>query len=187
MRKWTSFTDCPTRSYTYRVKGTDTMAITPAEIEDILEQLARTPLRIAAWSSIYDEGRMYLKPQEEAWSVNDVLAHLRACAEVWGKSIRIMIAQDHPTLRYVSPRTWIRKTNLSQQEFPNALKAFTEQRGELMSFLKTLRIEDWSRGATFTGTTRGREPTVFSFAQRIAQHESEHCIQIDALLQTMQN
>jgi len=31
-----------------------------------------------------------------------------------------------------------------------------------------LKIEDWSRGATFTGTVRGREQTILSYAQRIA-------------------
>ena len=93
-----------------------------------------------------------------------------------------MIQQDQPVLRYVSPRTWIRKTDYLQAEFQQSLKIFTEERAELLALLQSLKAEEWSRGATFTGTTRGREQTVWSYAQRLAQHEDEHCQQIEALV-----
>ncbi len=44
-------------------------------------------------------------------------------------------------------------------------------------------MKDWLRGATFTGTTKGREQTVLSYAQRMVQHEIEHCEQIEKLLE----
>ena len=94
-----------------------------------------------------------------------------------------MIAQHHPTLRYVSPRPWIKKTNYLEQELHRSLKAFTKQRLELIELLKSLNPKDWSRGAKFTATIKGKEHTVLSYAQRIVQHESEHCIQLKNLLQ----
>jgi hypothetical protein len=48
--------------------------------------------------------------------------------------------------------------------------------------LKGLEIKDWSRTATFTTITKGREQTVFSYACRIAEHEHKHCDQIEAVL-----
>ncbi len=96
-----------------------------------------------------------------------------------------MLGQDHPRLRYVSPRTWIRKTDYLQQEFGASLLAFTQQRYQLLKVLQVLTYQDWLRGATFTGTTRGREQTVYSYARRIAQHEHEHCEQIEAILKQM--
>jgi hypothetical protein len=122
------------------------------------------------------------RTDDDSWSVNDILAHLRACADVWGKGMQMMITQDHPTLRYISPRTWIKKTDYLEQNFHVSLEAFTSQRNALLIMLKTLSIEDWSRGATFTATTGGREQTVFSYVQRLANHESGHCEQIEALL-----
>jgi hypothetical protein len=125
------------------------------------------------------------RPDVNAWSANDILAHLRACADVWGTSLRAMIAQDHPALRYVSPRTWIRKTDYLDLEFGASLQAFVRQRKELLKLLRALAVNDWSRQATFTATTKGREQTVFSYARRIAEHENEHCEQIEALLKQM--
>lgn len=158
------------------------MIISPAEIEETLHLLAETPHRIAALSHGLADGCLQNKSGEESWSVNDILAHLRACADIWGKSIITMMQQDHPTLRYVSPRTWMKKTNYSERAFHESFAAFVKQREELLQVLQSLPGEAWARGATFTGTTRGREPTILSYAQRLARHESEHCEQIETLL-----
>lgn len=163
------------------------MKVNLSEIEQALELLEATPLRLASLTKGVDNARMHLKPDEDTWSANEILAHLRACADVWGKSILVMIAQNHPTLRYISPRTWIRKTDYPQQEFHLSLEAYIHQRNELLKSLKALKVEDWSRGATFTGTTRGREHTVLSYAGRIAQHEIEHCAQMEDLLKEIRS
>ena len=168
------------------------MNVTPAElevasteIEKLLKSLAETPHRIASASRELENTRLQFRPDENSWSANDILAHLRACADVWGKSILAMITQDHPTLRYVSPRAWIRKTGYPELEFRQSLQAFAQQREELVKLLEALAIADWSRGATFTATTKGREQTVLSYVQRITQHENGHCEQIEALLKSV--
>ncbi len=158
---------------------------TSAESEKMLTLLAATPQRLAAMTSGLETARLHVKPDNDAWSVNDILAHLRACADVWGQSMLAMIAQDHPTLRYVSPRTWIRKTDYHAQEFHISLQAFANQRHDLLRSLKPLAIDGWSRGATFTGTVKGREQTVFSYAQRMADHETQHLEQIERILNTL--
>jgi len=157
---------------------------TSAEIEKLLTVLAATPQRLAAMTSGLETARLHVKPDNAAWSVNDILAHLRACADVWGQSMLAMIAQDHPTLRYVSPRTWISKTDDHAQAFHISLQAFANQRTDLLRSLKPLAIEGWSRGATFTGTVQGREQTVFSYAQRMADHETQHLEQSESILNT---
>ena len=158
------------------------MPITSAEIETVLKLLAATPRRIASASKGLDNSRLRIKPDKDSWSANDILAHLRACADVWGKSIYAMLADDHPTLRYVSPRTWVRKTDYLELDFAPSFQAFTKQRKELIKTLKGLAYTEWSQGATFTATTRGREQTVFSNAWGMAQHENQHCAQIERVL-----
>jgi hypothetical protein len=159
---------------------------TPAEIDQVLALLAEAPPRLAALTSGLDTARLRVKPDKDVWSVHDILAHLRSCADVWGKSILAMITQDTPTLRYVSPRTWIRKTDYPAQEFYMSLQIFAKQRNDLLSSLKPLSIEGWSRAATFTGTVHGRDQTVFSYARRIAEHETSHLAQIESILKTLQ-
>jgi hypothetical protein len=50
--------------------------------------------------------------------------------------------------------------------------------------LKALSFEDWSRGAIINGGMKSREHTILSYAQRMAEHEVEHCLQIEKLLET---
>ncbi|MCX6048874.1 MAG: DinB family protein [Chloroflexi bacterium] len=156
------------------------MQATSTETEKLLDLLAETPQRLQSLISRLEDARLQTKLDQDAWSANDILAHLRSCADVWGKSILAMISQDNPTLRYISPRTWMRKTNYPQQEFHRSLQTFTQQRYELLAALKLLTIEDWSRTATFTGTAKGREQTIFSYVQRIVEHEMQHLAQLES-------
>jgi DinB superfamily len=158
------------------------MKISPPETERILRLLAATPRRIASLSRGVEISKLHFRRRQDSWSANDILAHLRACADVWGKSIVEMITRDNPKLRYISPRSWIRKTDYLELEFRGSLKAFTDQRRELLRALKGLAIKDWSRSATFTAKTKGPEQTVFSYACQIAEHENKHCDQIEAVL-----
>jgi len=158
------------------------MDITAADIEQILALLAETPQRLAVLTSGLDPARLHTAPEQDTWSVQAILAHLRSCADVWGKSILAMIAENNPTLRYVSPRTWIRKTNYLEQAFHASFQDFAQQRTDLLASLSALAVEDWARPATFTGTVKGRSQTVFSYAQRIVEHERVHLDQIESTL-----
>ena len=83
--------------------------------------------------------------------MNDVLAHLRSCADMWGKYMATIIAEDRPTIRAMNPTTWIKSTNYPGLEFAPSLRAFTKQRGELLALLRPLPKAGWSRIATVTG------------------------------------
>lgn len=160
------------------------MQIPSVEIAKLLSSLEETPSRLAAMTNGRESSFLHGKVGEDEWSVNEILAHLRVCAEVWGKSILAMIAQDHPTLRYVSPRTVAKKRNYATQDYQASCQEFAKQRSELLDAVKAVASADWVRGATFTGTTKGRAQTIYSYIQRIADHESEHLKQIETILQT---
>ena len=154
------------------------------EIRTLLTRLSETPEKIARIAQGVSEPRLHRRPDVDAWSAQEIVAHLRACAAVWGRSIDRMLAEDHPTIRYVSPRGWIRKTDYLQQTFHANLRRFTEERAALVTTLETLSSGSWTRGATFTGTTLGRAGTVLSYASRIAEHEVRH---LDQLLRTVKS
>lgn len=158
------------------------MIPTTADIGAVLRTLSLTPRRIASLAKGQQPARLHQKPDENTWSPNEVLAHLRACADVWGNDILRIIAQDHPILRYVSPRSWIRKTNYPDLTFGTSLEGFIKQRRELLKTLEGLPCGDWSRSAAFKVSTKMREQSVFDCAVRMAEHESKHCEQIKRLI-----
>jgi hypothetical protein len=111
----------------------------PLTIEQILFLLAETPPRIAALTSGLAQDQLRTALNDDEWSANEVLAHLRACADVWGGCIAAIIAEDRPTLRAINPRTWIKQTNYRELEFQPSLRAFATQRADLLTILEPLR------------------------------------------------
>ncbi|HEX2184473.1 MAG TPA: DinB family protein [Chloroflexota bacterium] len=154
-------------------------------IEQVLALLAATPPRLAALSAGLAPAQLQTRPTPEEWSATEVLAHLRACADVWGGCIEAMLAQDRPTLRAVDPRTWIRSTDYPEQAFQPSLRAFATQRAGLLAILEPLPPAGWSRAATVTGAGKALERTVLSYAQRLARHERPHVKQIERIVATL--
>jgi hypothetical protein len=122
-----------------------------------------------------------MRPRD-GWSANDVLAHLRSCADVGGKFIAAILAEDRPTLRAVDPRTWIKRTNYPELEYRPSLRSFAKQRADLLAVLEPLPQKHWSRAATVTGGGIAREKTVHSYAQWLARHERTHLKQIGRIV-----
>jgi len=151
-------------------------------VEQILTLLAATPKRIAALTADLAPAQLQTALAPDEWSANDVLAHLRSCADVWGGCITAMIAEDRPTLRAINPRSWIKRTDYPELEFQPSLRAFTTQRAELMAVLEPLPSEGWSRAATVTGAGAVLERTVLSYAQWLARHERPHVKQVEHLV-----
>ena len=154
-------------------------------IEEVVALLARTPSCVTALTADLVADQLHTPPSRDEWSANDVLAHLRACADVWGGCMLAMIAQDTPTLRAVNPRTWIRRTDYPEQDFQPSLDAFAAQRNDLLAVLEPLAHEDWSRVATVTGAGAVLERTVLSYAQRMVVHERQHCRQFQRIANTI--
>ncbi len=155
-------------------------------IEQILTMLAEAPPRIAALTAGLTPDQLCAAPSPDEWSANDVLAHLRACADMWGDCIATIIAEDRPTIRAINPRTWIRETDYLELEFQASLRAFTTQRTKLLQGLHPLKPKDWSRMATVTGAGKVLERSVLFYAQWLATHERPHIKQIGRIANTMQ-
>jgi DinB superfamily len=154
-------------------------------VDELLTVIAETPRRIAGATVGVPEAALHAAPAGE-WSANDVLAHLRACADVWGDNIARIVAEDKPTIRAVNPRTWIKSTDYSERKFRPSLRAYAKQRTALLAVLQALAPRDWSRTAIVLGGGSPLELTVMDYAQRLARHDRPHVKQIARVVQAMQ-
>lgn len=149
-------------------------------VQQILTLLQQTPSRLGMLTAGLTPEQLRA-PEQGEWSATDVLAHLRACADVWGDCITAMLAEDHPTLRAINPRTWIKRTDYRELAFQASLDAFAAQRAELLGKLEPLPPEGWRRAATVTGAGAALERTVQVYAQWLARHERPHVTQIERM------
>jgi hypothetical protein len=146
----------------------------PLTYGQVLTLLAEAPSRLAALTVNLAPAQLQTRPGPDEWSLNDILAHLRACSDMWGGYIRTILAEDRPTIRAMNPTTWIKHTNYLELEFRPSLRAYTRQRAKLLAVLQPLPPKAWARSATVTGGGKPRQRTVFTYAQWLANHEQSH-------------
>jgi DinB superfamily len=156
-------------------------------VEEVLSLLTQTPPRLTEICAGVQAVHLHTAPVTGEWSANEVLAHLRSCADVWGDCIATILAEDKPTIRAINPRSWIKRTNYPELEFGASLEAFIGQRAKLLAVLQSLPPESWARSATITGAGAPLERTLLSFAYRLGVHERPHVKQIATAIKMVQS
>lgn len=154
-------------------------------IDQTLTLLAETPRRITALTAALSPRQLRTAPKRGEWSANDVLAHIRACADVRGDCIPAIIAGDMATLRAIDPRNYMETTDYVELEFEPSFRAFARQRANLLKVLKQLPRKSWSRTVTVTGAGAPLVRSVLFYAQWVARHERPHLKQIEHIVSTM--
>lgn len=154
------------------------MKATPSEIENYLGIISETPRKIARATGGLDNARLQFKADSKTWSVNDILAHLRSCADLWTHSIYAMLAATEPVFSDVDERKWAKVTRYAELPFHESFQAYSLQRENLVRVLHALPLESWERSAILFE----RKHTVFMQTRRLAKHEPEHVEQIENLL-----
>lgn len=155
-------------------------------IEGVVTSLREAPARIATVSEGVAPERLRAAPAEGEWSAVEVLAHLRACADMWGGAIGRIVAEDRPALEAINPTTWIKQTDYPRLEFGPSFAAFRAQRAALLAVLAGLPPEGWARAATVKVAYATSERSVFFYAEWLARHERSHVRQIARTVQAVQ-
>ena len=145
-------------------------------VDQVMAQLEVTAPRIAELTMSLEPAKLHL-PSDGDWSAVDVLAHLRACADVWGGCM-ISIMRGASALRAVNPLTWIEKTDYRAQDFARSLRSFATQRMELLDGLRPARPVDWRRTVTVTGAGAPLRRDALFYGRWMAGHERAHLKQI---------
>ncbi len=154
-------------------------------VQQCLDQLRLTPQRLRELTSGVPPKLLRTAPGPDEWSANDVLAHLRACADRWGEAATRILDEDHPQIRGTEPRIWITKTNYLDLEFAPSLRAFVRQRKVLLGLLDTAPPGDWQRTGTLVGAGPHVDLTAHTYVERLARHERPHIKQIAKAISTL--
>jgi hypothetical protein len=153
--------------------------MTEAGIKQCLERLIDAPLRIAACTAGWDEKRLTTPPAPGEWSATEIMEHVRGSAEARTRTIQKILASDNPRIPYTSPRGWAKKYKYDQLSFAENFQAYQAERANLIGVLQGLTSEQWNRSGTFTGNAK--TVTVFDTATSMANHDTAHCEQLEAI------
>jgi hypothetical protein len=139
--------------------------------------LEETLSHFKACREALDNAGLLRQPAPGEWSAVEVLAHLRAAAEVFSHSIYMCLIGDQPVLPYIHPNEWWAMHGYTQVPFDENWQIFQLNRAQLLRKLRTLTSDQWERSCTIKTQTR----TVYGEMRRMVLHEKGHYSQIDDL------
>lgn len=148
-------------------------------VDEVMAILPETPRRIADHTAGLSQVQLQTAPDAGAWSINVILAHLRACHDVLGGNILRIASEDHPSWKRLSPRAWMTKTDYPTWAFEPAFAAFRQQRQALLAVLDRVSPRDWERTATVQEYGSDVERSMLFFGDWLAGHELVHLTQLD--------
>ena len=150
------------------------------EVMGILES---SPIRLTAVAEGRADDVLHEPLEPGGWSARDILGHLRACQRTWSAYLVRILDEDHPTFRYVSPRSTIRGTDFLAMPYRTSVEGFTADRERLVGRLRSLEERDLQRSASVKVSGGGvQQHTAFFYAHRMAAHEGEHVEHLEAAL-----
>jgi hypothetical protein len=145
------------------------------EVDEIMAILHTTVARIGELTDGMTAARLHGGPAPDEWSVNDVLAHLRACNDVLGGNMRRILTEDRPVWRAMNPRTWQKKSGYHDLRFGQSFDDFASQRAALLALLEPQPREAWDRTASVTVPPKKIfEYSVRYYGDWLAAHERAH-------------
>ena len=145
--------------------------------EVLLTLLADTPSRILGFAAGFTENQLQDSPSPEQWSMVQVLAHLRACHDVWTSSVYTMLTIDQPNIVKIHPNLWWKNMQFDKHSFAHLIRTFSDRRLELILVLRSVPEKSWER----TGFIGNRQYTIYDQIRRLALHEQHHDPQFSRL------
>jgi len=118
-------------------------------------------------------------PPDGEWGAAQVLAHLASSEKFWLARLNTIMHQRNGLLHSrPSPEIRAYGEALMSGSVGANLEAFNQLRGETISLMMGLSLNDWAR--TGTHETRG-EITVEAVVENMVDHDAEHLDQLKAL------
>jgi hypothetical protein len=125
---------------------------------------------------IRDQTKLTRAPERGAWSVREIIAHLRDNEARYFPKLHLIATQEHPNLRRVGPIVVLADPDDTTL---TVMSQFRRLRQSTLSLLHELPLDAWKRaGVDVDGSTM----TIRDLALELVRHDAEHLAQIDETL-----
>lgn len=149
-----------------------------SEIQDLLERFRRGPELLAVvLTGVFGEEEDYITAPGK-WSVRQIVAHLADSELVGAHRMRLVIAQENPTLTAFDEDAWTRNLDYARRKPKHSLETFRRIRAENHDLLKGLPDDAFDRAGTHT---ENGAVTLRSLVEGYAHHAENHARQLQEI------
>jgi hypothetical protein len=149
-----------------------------SDIPDLLERFRRGPelLAVVLTGVFGEEEDFVIAPGK--WSARQIVAHLADSEMVGAHRMRLVIAQENPTLTAFDQDAWTRNLDYARRKPKQSLETFRRIRAENHELLKGLAEGVFERSGTHT---ENGVVTLRSLVEGYAAHAESHARQLQEI------
>jgi len=149
---------------------------------EITAYLRNFPNEIEALVGRLSYDQLRARPSDDAWSIIELLCHLRDSAQEDGIRIRRLVEEDNPTLVPFDQEEWARDRRYHDADPRKALTALRAYWTGLAYYIESIPADAWQRS--------GLHPefgplTTATQAQQTLDHAVEHLAQIRGVVEAV--
>jgi hypothetical protein len=140
-------------------------AATPKKLERLIQGVPTSKLR--------------KRPRADAWSINEILAHLAETEIVGGYRMRVILGAPGSPITGFNQDAWVISGHYEKRDPRKSVEQFRVLREANLALLKSLTPEQWKQHGMHS--ERGPE-SIEDLVLRFAGHDLNHLKQIQAIL-----
>jgi len=145
------------------------------QTEERLVRMRSAPECLSTLVVAFSEEDLIRRPTDLAWSITEIVCHLRDVEEFYLDRVRTILTNHDPALNAFQPDRWAVERQYRRCLCQPALDAFVGRRRETLSLLEGLGEDAWERGGLHP--LRGWM-TIRRIVHGWAKHDDEHGDQI---------
>ena len=142
---------------------------------DLVEPLRSMPGNVADAVRGISHAAAQHRTADDAWSVKEIVGHLRDAAEVYHKRIYMMSTQTDPVLEPYDPDAYARDHGYMERDLDDMVREMRLFRSNTVSLLTSLVNWNWAR--TGRHLEDGRL-SIRQIVEHMIEHEAEHLADI---------
>jgi hypothetical protein len=142
----------------------------------IIETLKHLPDMLEAEIAGLSPAALRARPSEDAWSITEVIGHLRDHVAMTQKRIYMVWSMFDPQLPGYDGEALVREGNYRDADAMGMIEDLREMRLHTIGQLN--RAVDWSRTGSLPGVGRR---SLKQIGERAIDHEAEHIAQVQAI------
>jgi hypothetical protein len=117
-------------------------------------------------------------PAPDKWTIRQIMAHLADAELVGAHRLRLVIAEDNPTLTAFDQDAWTRNLDYARRKPTQSLETFRRLRAENYELLKELPESAFERAGSHTENGR---MTLRELLEDYSSHAEGHARQLQAI------
>jgi uncharacterized damage-inducible protein DinB len=128
-----------------------------------------------------EEAREF-REKPEAWTMLEVLCHLKDFETIFIERIELVLKKLTPTFPAYDQNAMVIENDYANQQLSEVVQAFSLYRERTISLFKNLEPQQWTRMGLHP---KGGRMTIADLLERIVFHDSKHIRQLSRILAAM--